>query len=150
MGQRGPAPKPTALRLLHGQKPKNPDEPMARVGTPDPPDWIDADVRAVWDRTVDELTHMGVLTTADRDTLVVYCQAVVNHAQAAQLVAKSGTLLRGRDGGVVKNPACQIMRDQALLVRAMAQEFGLTPSARVSITTNRKGSDEHAAERLLS
>lgn len=130
--------KPTALKLLHGEtRPSrlNLDEPQPRDGVPDPPDWLSAETRAVWDRTSAELAAMGLLTTADRDALAVYCQAVVHHAAAVREVEGRGLLVKGRGGVMVKNPACQMVREQAVLIKIMGQQFGLTPTARASLTT---------------
>lgn len=152
MGERGPAPKPTALRVLHGEtRPSrvNANEPMPRAGLPDAPSWLEPATREVWDRTVAELAHMRVLTSADRDALVVYCQAVVHHARAVREVAATGLLIEGKDGYPVKNPAMQFVRDQAVLIKVMAGQFGLTPAARVGLTTG-DAPDVEGAARLLS
>ena len=151
MGKRGPAPMPTALRLLHGESPYriNANEPIPRDGLPTPPPDIPRPVRAVWDRTVAELDAMGVITGADGDALLVYCQAVVHYTEACKLVNTAGLLIKGHDGGVVKNPAVQIVRDTGIMIRVMAGEFGLTPSARVGLTARTERDGPHA-ERLLS
>lgn len=44
---------------------------------------------------------------------------------------QGGILVKGDGGNFVKNPAMQIVRDTAHTIRSYAQEFGLTPSARV-------------------
>jgi phage terminase small subunit len=51
--------------------------------------------------------------------------------------------------GRTKHPALQIVRDQAQIVRAFAQEFGLTPSARSGIELP-KGEPFDDARGLLS
>lgn len=152
MGSRGPAPKPTALKLLHGQnKPSqvNPNEPRPREALPVAPEWLSEETRAVWDRVVGELSHMRVVTAADADALVVYCQAVVHHRRAVESVERDGMLITGRLGEPVKNPVMQFVRDQAVLVKVMAQQFGLTPAARVGLTAG-EVDDRSGAERLLS
>ena len=51
--------------------------------------------------------------------------------------------MRGARGGeLVKNPLHQIVRDNALLVRALARELGLTPAARVGL----RGGEETAGD----
>jgi P27 family predicted phage terminase small subunit len=148
----GRPPKPTALKLLHGEtRPSrvNPNEARPRDALPVPPEWLSDEVRAVWDRVVDELRHMRVVSAADTDALVVYCQAVVHHREAAELVNREGLLLAGRDGGWVKHPAMQFVRDQAVLIKVMAGQFGLTPAARVGLSTG-DAPDVEGAARLLS
>ncbi len=153
MGERGPAPKPTALRLLHGEtKPSRVGkrEPMPRSALPVMPEWLPEKVQVVWRRTVDELAHMHIVTAADGDALAVYCQAVVHYEDACRLVNTAGMLIRGRLGEVVKNPAMQFVRDQGLLIKVMAGQFGLTPAARVGLEAGEAPESLAGPERLLS
>jgi P27 family predicted phage terminase small subunit len=60
-------------------------------------------------------------------------QAVVRHRQAAVIVARTGTLVKGAEGNAVKNPACQMARDYANLMTRVASRFGLTPGDRAQI-----------------
>lgn len=153
MGARGPAPKPTALRVLHGEtRPSqiNADEPQPPKMDPTPPGWLTDDGMRVWDATVYQLRAMGLLAAADQDSLAVYCQAVVSYGEAARLVNEQGLLIESRDRGWVKNPAVQMVRDFGAQVRSMAGEFGLTPAARVGLTTDMRRTDTAGPERLLS
>lgn len=152
MGKRGPRPKPTALRLLHGDRTDriNFDEPIAATGVPECPS-DDADVRAVWNYTTEQLAAMGVLTLADRDTLACYCEAVVAHRKASAILAKSPILVRSSDSGaLVRNPALQAQRDAAGLISRFAQHFGLSPSARSEIRRGGTNTDAPSAERYLN
>lgn len=135
MGKRGPAPRPTALKLLNGDRESriNREEPIPRDALPIPPRKISDDVREIWDYTLRELNAMGIAAAADRDALVCYCEAVVTHRKASEMVAASTVLVKGLHGGLVRNPALAIQRDAAHTIRALAQEFGLTPSARTRI-----------------
>lgn len=145
MGKRGPAPRPTALKLLHGERHRdriNPDEPAPRPTLPDLPDDASDEVRRVWDRTLAELDAMNLAFSSDRDALRCYCEAVVVHRKASALLARSAVLVKGLHGHLVRNPALQIQRDAAATVRAFAQEFGLTPSARSSIRAGKAGDGE--------
>jgi P27 family predicted phage terminase small subunit len=137
MGKRGPAPKPTHLRLLHGDQKKriNQDEPLTPCGLPECPDDVTDEVREVWEYTIGNLIVMGVATPADRDALRCYCEAVVTHRRACALLAKSQVLIPGAiKGTIVQNPAVRVQRDSAAMVRAYAGEFGFTPSARSEIS----------------
>ena len=151
MGKRGPAPKPTNLRLLHGDRKSriNDDEPIPAEGLPDCPDIAAYEVREIWDYTIAQLGVMHLVSPADRDVLLAYCEAVVMHRKSSEILAKSSILIKGLHGGLVKNPAVQIQRDSAIVMRALAQEFGLTPSARSNIRMGGKGASDGAA-RLLS
>jgi len=132
MGKRGPAPKPTALRVLHGDRKDriNRNEPQPRVAEPQPPAGLSDEVLGHWHFYVGELRAMHTLAAADRDSLVCLCEAVARHRRASELLAGSDVLVKGLHGGLVRNPAVAVQRDAALEIRAFAQEFGLTPSAR--------------------
>jgi P27 family predicted phage terminase small subunit len=153
MGKRGPRPKPTALRVLHGDRRDriNTDEPIPAPGLPQCPS-ADPDVRAVWDYTVAQLAAMGCVTPADRDVLACYCEAVVTHRKASAILARSQVLIRSKaeSGTLVRNPALQAQRDAATLIARYAQHFGLSPSARSEIRQGGTRSHAPSAERYLN
>ena len=133
MGQRGPAPLPTRLKLLRGEsRPSrvNYDEPIPTAMYLNVPEDLSSEARQVWSAVVQAIHHTGVLTAADADTLRMYCEAVVRYRAAESMLTKTGPLIKGRDGEFVKNPLHQIVRDNALLMRSLARELGLTPAAR--------------------
>lgn len=144
MGKRGPVGAPTALRLLRGDKPCriNDREPVPSDNRLEPPADMSAEVLAIWDYTLAELTHMKTAVAADRDSLVCYCEAVVAHRKASAILARSSVLVKGLHGTLVRNPALQIQRDAAHTVRGFAQEFGLTPSARAGIVMEGRANTE--------
>lgn len=155
MGRRGPAPTPTRLKVLRGEtKPSKlgVGEPEPGPGFPEPPPWLSREARQVWDRTFKELSAMRMCHAADRDSLVIYCTAVVNHARAQQLLDKAGPLIKGVEGNVVRNPAVAVVHASSLIVNRFAREFGLTPSARVNLARPPAAFEDSRAlaERLLS
>lgn len=153
MGARGQRPKPTALRVLHGDRPSriNTEEPIADDGVPVCPT-TDTEVRKIWDYTVGHLTRMGIASPADRDVLLCFCEAVLVHREASAQVAALGVLVPSgpRDNGaLMRNPALAVQRDSALMIARFAQHFGLSPSARSEITKPR-GQTSGAADDYLS
>lgn len=145
MGKRGPAPKPAKLRLLEGapEGRVNQHEPQASTELPVAPDWVSPAVREVFDFTVGELDAMGIASGTDRDALVVFCQAVVTHRLACEKLARSDILIKSMYGQPIRNPAIMIQRDAGQTIRAFAQEFGLTPSARARIEVRSEQTAEH-------
>ena len=136
MGTRGPAPKPTRLRLLAGEtRPSvvNYAEPIPAGGPLTPPVDLRPEAREVWERVVAALGPTGVLTSADKDLLRLYSEAFVRYQEAEAMLSKTGPLLKGRDGNFVKNPLHQIVRDNADAVKKYARELGLTPASRVGL-----------------
>lgn len=144
MGKRGPAPKPTALKLIDGTKESriNRDEPIPIDEAPECPADAAADVRVIWDFVVEQLSAMHLAKACDRDSLRCFCEAVVNHRKASAVLANSSILVKGIHGNWVRNPALAVQRDSANLIRAFAGEFGLTPAARSSIVVGQKREDD--------
>ena len=152
MGRGGKAPAPTNLRLLRGEtRPSriNFDEPRPRDALPERPDWLSSAAVDEWERVLPELIAMRCARAADAIALAAYCEAVARLRVASELVARSGLMLRDRDGTIRKNPAVSMARDASVEVRMWAREFGLTPSARQPLRVEHLVSGA-AAERLLS
>ncbi len=154
----GPRPKPTALKLVSGAakahpERMNPDEPQPMEGIPLCPS-KDRELRKVWDYTLAQLRGMRVVTMADRDALFAYCQAVLTHRQASEMIERQGLIVESPAGAQVANPALKIQRESATHIRAFGTEFGLTPSARTRIRVGDQGADGRQkgrdASRLLS
>ena len=157
MGKRGPAPKPTALKLVAGNPGKtrlNDREPKPRVGTPHKPEWLSPEATKVWKRLVPQLRAMKVLTLVDADALAAYCHTYVRWREAEDFLTKHGLVYPIRDDqGRVKCmqqfPQVAIARNLLLVLRAYQQEFGLTPASRSRIVTADDGGTESDAGRWL-
>lgn len=151
MGRRGPAPAPTSLRVLRGDKPYriNQAEPRPRDRPPDRPAWLSPKAAAEWNRVLPDLEAMGTAKAVDAAGLAAYCEAVGLMETLADVVHRSGPLLIGRDGLAHKNPAVSQLRDVSASVRLWAREFGFTPAARqpLRVEVDHRGL---SAERLLS
>jgi P27 family predicted phage terminase small subunit len=156
VGKRGPAPTPTRLRVLKGDRPHriNGQEPAPPTSLVEPPASLSEAALVEWNRYAPSLIKAGLLTLWDAPTFAMLCTAIVMHRDAAAKVDGLGEggasliLVMGPNGQTVKNPALQVVRDQALLVRALAQEFGMTPSARSALKLGVSKSD--AGEDLLT
>jgi P27 family predicted phage terminase small subunit len=152
VGRRGPAPTPTALRLLHGEKRYriNTAEPRPRDEPPGRPGGLSAKAAAEWDRIVPDLAAMGTAKQVDQAGLAAYCEAVALLRTLSDLVARTGPLIVGRDGLAHKNPAVAQQLAASADVRMWAREFGFTPSARAGIRVDVRVTPVLPAERLLS
>jgi len=128
---------PTKIKLLHGEtRPSrlNHTEPRPRAQLPKLPSGLGVGAAVVWRRVIREFGHAGVLTAVDSDILRAYCESVARYESAGAMLDASGPLVRGvRGHELVKNPLHQIVRDNAVLVRSLARELGLTPSARAGL-----------------
>jgi P27 family predicted phage terminase small subunit len=144
MAKPGPAPTPTHLRIVRGDRKDriNTNEPKPKKEKPKTPSWLSKEAKKIWKRTADQLEAMGLLYEADQDILTSYAVAVVTYQQATELVDQQGILVEGRRDGFVTNPAVRVQRDQATLIRMLGSELGLTPSSRTRLKANEAEDDE--------
>jgi P27 family predicted phage terminase small subunit len=126
----------------------NLDEPKPELVCPDPPEWLDADARAEWERLVPELHELGLATRVDAQALGCYCQAVSRLAAAEKTIAADGMTVRSPDGWIRKHPAVLIARDCADQIRKFGGLFGLAPADRSRIHVSPKPA-KTAFERFL-
>ncbi|MEV5080320.1 phage terminase small subunit P27 family [Streptomyces sp. NPDC056159] len=133
----GPPPTPSKLTELRGNPSKKKlsgGEPEPTRGAPRPPADLKGEALAEWGRIVPELDKLGLLTKVDRAYLVAYCEAWSTFDAAREAMAEYGPLVAGRDGGLVKNPAAQVMRDAADMMLKFGSRFGLSPSDRTRLS----------------
>ena len=127
MGDRGPVPLPWARRrnrrpgALHG----------VEVAQPERPEELSAAAIEEWERVVPQLEDMGVLATIDRALLIRYCTAWSDWLELEGMLQKSGKLIRGQKGNLVRNPLWLMRRDAEQMVTDLARQLGLTPMARL-------------------
>lgn len=147
MGERGITPLPTALKLVARAKKNriNQDEPQPEEGIPECPS-SDPAVLDVWNYTIRQLKVMKTITMADRDLLHAYCEQVVMHRRAVQLMGYEGAFHNG-----IRHPAWQTAKEAAQMMKMLGSLFGLSPSARTAIkVADQKPSVQVGAARLLS
>jgi P27 family predicted phage terminase small subunit len=136
VGERGPAPKPTALVLLEGnpgKRPINRAEPKPRLKTPPCPDFLDEPAKAEWKRLVGILRGMKVLTEADYIALATLCQAYSRMIKAERKLAEAGLLYKTQSGYVQQSPLLSVINTCGETITRLCREFGLTPSSRSRI-----------------
>ena len=142
MGRRGPAPTPTPILQLRGSKRvtkrRNEIEAKGPPGTPDCPDWLDADAKTKWFELVPRLEQMGVLTLVDQGAVARYCHLWVRWRAAEDFIKKHGEIYplkddKGRTKCVQPWPQVATANKLAQQLTRLEQEFGLTPAARTRI-----------------
>lgn len=149
----GPPPKPTALKILEGnpgQRKLNTEEPKPTPGAPRPPADLKGEALAEWGRIVPELERLGLLSKLDRAYLVAYCEAWASFDAARAAMVEHGPLVRGRDGGLVKNPAAAVMKDAADMMLKFGSRFGMSPSDRSRLTVPLETPDDGPEGTVLS
>ncbi|MGW1127469.1 phage terminase small subunit P27 family [Streptomyces sp. NPDC002526] len=160
MGKRGPAPKPTQLRVLHGDRRDriNTAEPTPDTLDVQPPAWLSEAAVEVWEHLADDLTAKGVLTSWDVEAYANWCDAVVRRRDAAEHVAEEGAVVElpvyNKNGDLTghrqgKNPWLLALDAADAQVQRYGARFGLTPSDRSQLNIA-PPQDPAGAERLLS
>jgi P27 family predicted phage terminase small subunit len=160
MGRRGPTPKPTALRVLHGDRTDriNTGEPVPSELDVEAPGWLGADALAVWEHYAPDLVAKKVLTSWDAEAFGCWCDAVARRRQAAAALEEEGPVVDApvfnKNGELTgtrraKNPWTLVLTEADGQVQRYGARFGLTPSDRSQLKLG--GQDEGmGAERLLS
>lgn len=159
MGLRGKPPKPISLKIL-GNNPGNRPAVGASafpVGTPEPPDWLDAEALEEWQRIVPELEAAGFLSRVDRSALAAYCQAYAELEITTQLLQVEGRIVnepiqnaKGELLGERKkaHPVVRLQRDAFARLKTYLVEFGLSPGSRSRIQSTQQGGSRVPANRL--
>jgi P27 family predicted phage terminase small subunit len=129
-------PIPTEIKRLRGNPGKRPlphpgEEPEPeRVETlPDPPDWVGEYGIKEWERVGPVLIEQRLLTEADLMAFAAYCANVHLMIVSMGDIEKNGTTVLGARGEV-RNPALASFAQAVTSLRALATEFGMTPSSR--------------------
>jgi P27 family predicted phage terminase small subunit len=132
---RGPRPIPTHLKLVRGnpgKRPINREEPRPVGDLVEAPEWFDDDQRQWWTYAIAN-APAGLLKRLDRDVLVVWVVAAVEHRAAAQKVRQLGQVTKTRDGNLIQNPFLPVMNRQAQMMLRAAEQLGFSPAARSRI-----------------
>jgi P27 family predicted phage terminase small subunit len=153
VGRRGPPPKPTAQKKLEGTYRKDRDPSAGAAfepppGAPQAPKWLDKEAKAEWARVVPLLLEGKVLTLLDGGALERYCVAHSNWVKAQRDVQKNGLVLKTQFGPQ-KNPAVKIAFDERAAAKQLAQELGLSPSARTRVKVAEKTAEKDQDEAFL-
>jgi P27 family predicted phage terminase small subunit len=131
--------KPTSLLKLQGTLQKcrrNDDEPMPDVVIPDAPKFLKKEALREWNRIAPLLAKKKCLTEWDRSLLACYCQ------EWGKYVMINKTF--NTDVGVVN-----MLRESTTLlknIKAIATEFGMTPSSRTNLSMGKSDTNNAFAE----
>jgi len=127
MGERGPVPKGYTRR----RNKRFTSGTHVTVARPPMPRSLPEEAKAEWKRVVPELEEIGLLASIDRGVLIRYCTAWADWCEFARLLERSGKLIRGQKGNLVRNPVWMMKRDAEQTIADLARQLGLTPSARL-------------------
>jgi len=155
MGRRGPAKTPTKVLELRGswRAHRRRGEPEPDRSRPRCPAWLHREAKRAWRELIPRLEEMNVLARCDRNALARYCQLLALWRQANEWIMQHGDIYpdkdsRGRIVGTKEYPqVARAVRLSGELLR-LEREFGLTPSARAGLATERSDPDENRGKWL--
>lgn len=132
----GRRPLPTEVKRLMGNPgrrklPKPGEEPTPEVvsSLPPSPDWLGEYGAKEWERVGPILIEQRLLTESDLYTFGAYCANVDLMVESKLDIKKNGHVIAGARGEV-RNPALAAFSQAVTSLRALATEFGMTPSSR--------------------
>ena len=146
-------PIPTALKVLEGNRGHRPlpeGEPKPENILLECPEYLQADEIAYseWNRLIPELYKLGLLTTVDQTVLELYCSQYSIYRKALKTISDKGLITNNIRQGDKANPSVAIAREAAKTIKAIAIEFGLTPSARSRIKLPTENPEESPMRKL--
>lgn len=136
MGKRGPAPKPTALKVLQGnpgKRPLNKAEPKPAVGVGQPPQFLDECAVEFWHTHAPVLEKLGVLTVADAPAWTLLCQAWSEWRKAHDEMQEKPAIFVAKSGYTQVSGYVSLERQRKADFKQLAAKFGLTPSDRSGV-----------------
>jgi len=158
LGLRGPAPKPTVIRKIEGNRSRRPlpaNEPAYAAGVPNRPAHMSASARRVWDGLIVEMAPTGVLRTVDALALAQLCedQAMLDELRAGlekmkrEITRKAKADKRSLPGGALIALSRTIegrrtlatIRELSSQIIVQRREFGLTPASNGRVQTSGSG-----------
>ena len=142
---KGRKPKPTALKVAHGNPGKRPIKKEANFkGRPDlkKVSWIGESGKTEWRRMMAEIGDLGVLKASDQSVFAMYCQCYHNIKRAELTLLKEGLTVHeplvNKAGDIVgykikAHPAASISTKYMQLLGKYASLLGFDPTSRTRV-----------------
>jgi P27 family predicted phage terminase small subunit len=122
-------PNPIILDSAMDVNQASPHEALPPAGLPDCPDYLDDVAKAKWPELCRLLADAELLNNVGRDVMAMYCSAFSQWREAADMVKKSGLIIKGT-GGICANPCVKIAADAKQEMLNLSALLGLDPSYR--------------------
>ncbi|MFD4853649.1 phage terminase small subunit P27 family [Bacillus mycoides] len=140
--------KPIHLHLLEGNTSRLTKEEIdqrlaaekklqAKKDKVKPPIWLDSVAKREFKRIAGELLELDVITNIDVNALATYCDAFSDYIECTKIIREEGLLVeytnKAAETNKVPHPLLTKKKQLHEQMKALAVEFGLTPSARAKI-----------------
>ena len=149
----GRKPKPTALRILHGnpsKRPLNKNEPEFGDVVSSPPTNLDEVGLLEWERIVPALDNAGVLKDVDIMAIAGYCEHFSRWDIATKEIHKKGYIVKSPSGYPMNNPYIGIANKSFEAMMKVMSEFGMTASSRAKISISEAPESADPFEKFLN
>ena len=149
MATRGRKPTPTAIKELEGnpgKRPLNAKEPKPVKKARSCPKWLEPEAKKEWRRLSKQLEQLGVLTELDMASFAAYCQAYARYKEAEEFITQHGSIVKTPSGYWQQVPQVAQAQTYSKIMLRLAEQFGLTPSARSRIIAG--GGDSAPADEM--
>lgn len=152
--------KPVSLQLLDGNKNrltkkeiKERQETEDRLKPPSdkvrPPTWLGKFGKKEFRRIVKEMHELDLLTNIDVAALAAYCDAYEDYIDCTAIIQEEGLMVeytnKAAETNKVPHPLLTKKKQLHEQMKALAVEFGLTPSARAKLAMPKKEKKEPSA-----
>lgn len=141
MGERGPAPKPQALKKKQGTYRPDRDggATVAKSTKPRCPSFLGQAAKKEWHRIANPLYDAGLLRGVDRSLLAAYCDAYGTWVEMVIDLKREDPVNVTDKNFMQANPKIKIANQAKADMLRLAKEFGMTPSARGRIVADDSG-----------
>ena len=121
---------------------ENHDAPQPpRSSNLEPPSYLGALASAEYIRKAELLHKMGVFCEGDDVALAAYAEAYARWVNAVKTLKRTGPLIEGSDGVIVRNPILMVLNSSMEQMHKFLTEFGLTPVSRTRIKVDSQNKD---------
>lgn len=149
--------KPEELKILHGDFKKNPQRRNPNPVEPPRdkpvcPRHLKGAARAEWRFLSEKLEACGLLSSADRGAMELYCACYAEWRKAEKAIEQEGAVVEvaingGRDVMKQVNPWVSVRRSAHERCVKLLVQFGFTPSARAGLQSERTAKEKQGVMR---
>ncbi len=150
---RGAKPKATVVKLITGnpgRRPLNKDEAKPTVAIPEPPELLKGEALKEWRRITPLLAEVGLIAKLDRAVIAGYCKAWERWIESERMLETTGIIVRSPNGHPIYSPYLSAANKALDQLRQLAEQIGLSGSARSRIKAGEPPGAPDAAEAFLS
>ena len=112
------------------EKPASTVTNVRQAYTPEFPQELGPEARALWDRLLPALLRQDYYKPGDEIGLCMICAAYSQWLAAAEAQEKYGAVIKTKNGNFINSPYGSVANQNASLVVSLLKEYGLTPASR--------------------